>query len=168
MAASKALQRVVRIRGLQEEQQRAALEAALAELHQLEAAVAECTVRERHNRRMLEQAAVLNNCADRQSALVELDAARRRNRVLHTRLLAMQNAAELLRAAFLEKRVERRQAETLVAEADARERAVQGRRAQQTLDDGHNDRKRTLPTGSVPGGSASRQNPGKDEGIITG
>lgn len=165
MAASKALQRVARIRSLEEEQQRAALESVLAEMRQLETALAECAARESHNRQMLLQAALRNDCAGRQSALAEAEAAPRRKRLLNKRLLAVRQAAELLRASFLQKRVERRQAETLVAEADAGARAAENRRAQQAADAWHSDRRRTHPT--PPDTDAPRHNSADDEGIIT-
>jgi hypothetical protein len=44
------------------------------------------------------------------------------------------------RQEFLSKRVERRQAETLIAETEAREAIVDGRRTQQSFDDWYSSR----------------------------
>jgi flagellar biosynthesis chaperone FliJ len=54
--------------------------------------------------------------------------------VIERRIESSTRAVDELRAAFLEKRVERRQAETLVEEAEARDAIESGRRTQQSLD----------------------------------
>ena len=54
MAASRALRRLLRIRELQEEQSRLALESALGELHRLEHALASTFVRERRGRSLVQ------------------------------------------------------------------------------------------------------------------
>lgn len=133
MAVSKALLRLLRVRGLEEEQHRLALEAELARLHRAESELEMCKVRERRGRALLRSPDAL----DRAIAAVELEAARRRIVFLEHRRAEAEREAAGLRAAFLEKRMERRQAETLVEGARAAQE-VQGRqRAQQQLDEWH-------------------------------
>lgn len=140
MAVSRALRRLLRIRDLEEEQHRLALEAALGELHRLEKALAATDARARRGRGLVHASAGADECTDRQASLVEIGAARRHATVLTSRRSAAALEAARLRVEFLEKRVERRQAETLIQESEAREVMEAGRHGQQALDDWYGSR----------------------------
>ena len=167
VAVSSALKRLLRVRGLEEEQHRTALESAMGELHRLEAALQECAARELRGRSLVGAAALTHEPVDRQAGLVEVETARRSGRVLAARRRATEQEAARRRAEFLEKRVERRQAEALIDDAQARDAAVEGHRAQQSLDDWHAGRRRK-PEG-MGGGEAAprRQLEEKDEEIVS-
>jgi hypothetical protein len=77
---------------------------------------------------------------DRLAGLEETRAASRHAAALGPRIDAMGEEVAGLRQEFLLKRVERRQAETLIQEAEAREVIETGRRSQQTLDDWYSSR----------------------------
>jgi hypothetical protein len=137
VSVSKALLRLLRVRGLEEEQHKLALEAELARLHRAETELEMCKVRERRGRALLPGPDAL----DRASAAVEVDAARRRIAFLeHGRAESERNAAGL-RDAFLEKRMERRQAETLIEGARASQELEARQRTQQQLDEWHASRR---------------------------
>lgn len=137
MGISKALLRLLHLRGLEEEQRRLALETVLARLHRAEAELENCRRRERRGRALLRSA----DGADRAVAAVEIDAARKQVAfVEHGRAQAEREAAAL-RAAFLEKRTERRQAEALIEGARAAQDAEARQRAQQQLDEWHASRR---------------------------
>jgi hypothetical protein len=135
MGASKAMQRLLRIREIEEEQRRLALESALGELRNLERARDGAGVRERKGRELVGASAVSGELADRQAGHLESVAARRHMRAMAPRIAASKAEEMRLRQEFLEKRVERRQAETLIEESAAKDAAQTGRRGQQGLDD---------------------------------
>jgi phage protein D len=140
MAVSRALRRLLRIRDLEEEQHRLALESALGELHSLENALVATTARARRGRELVHASANAVECTDRQAGLVETSTARRHALVLRPRVASAEESAAGLREEFLEKRVERRQAETLIQETEARDAIEAGRHGQQGLDDWYRSR----------------------------
>jgi hypothetical protein len=135
VAVSRALRRLLRIRELEEEQCRLALEAAIGELSRLEHAMAATAERDRRGRRLVEASARSGELRDRLAGLEETRAANRLVEVLAPRIENWQAETGRLREAFIEKRVERRQAETLIGETEARDAIESGRRSQQALDD---------------------------------
>ena len=140
MAASRALRRLLRIREIEEEQCNIAVESALAELNRLEAAQAAAAERDRQGRRLLTASARSGELADRLAALEESSAAVRHSAHLAPRIESAKQKVDNLRRQFLGKRVERRQAETLIQEEGARVEIEEGRRSQQALDDWHRSR----------------------------
>lgn len=132
MPVSAALRRLLHVRGLEEEQQRLALETALAGLHALGLALERNRARERRGRRRIASAA---DQADRIGALVETQSATRHAAALVPRIAAVDREVARLREQYLSKRVERRQAETLIRETEAADALEGSRRAQQDLDD---------------------------------
>lgn len=135
MAVSRALRRLLRIRNLEEEQGRVALEGSLGELRQLENVRAAAVEQDRRGRRLVGASAHSGELTDRLAGLEETRIACRLTAELASRIAeAEQNVADL-REDFLAMRVERRQAETLVEEAQARDARDAERRAQQGLDD---------------------------------
>jgi len=135
MAASTGLLRLLRMRNLEEEQYRAALESALAEQHRLENAFATARLRERAGRRQITRSAAGGAPPDRIAGLVEEEAGRRAAAVFARRVAEAELRVAHLRQLYLAKRVERRQAETVLREAEALALAQNTRRAQQSLDD---------------------------------
>jgi hypothetical protein len=140
MAVSRALRRLLHIRDLEEEQNRLGLESALGELRSLERALVAAADRERLGRRLVNASAHSGVLPDRLAGIEETRAADRHAAALEPRIEAMEGCVTALRQAFLLKRVERRQAETLIGETEAREAIEAGRRGQQALDDWHRSR----------------------------
>jgi hypothetical protein len=142
MAVSRALRRLLRVLHLEEEESRRALESALGELRRLENALAAAATRDRSGRGLVLQSAVTGELADRLAGLEESLAAARRTAALHPRIRDAEQQVSARRELYLSKRVERRQAETLVEEAAARDALQAARRAQHSLDDWHLNRLR--------------------------
>ncbi|MFY9852970.1 MAG: hypothetical protein WAK26_03725 [Terracidiphilus sp.] len=148
MAVSRALRRLLGIRDLQEEQSRLLLESALGELHRLHNAMAATFVRDRNGRSLVQTSAQTGELPDRLAGLEEMRTASRHAAALTPRVDAMEEEVASRRQEFLLKRVERRQAETLIQETEAREAIESGRRSQQALDDWHGSRRRSNGTGA--------------------
>ena len=140
MAVSRALRRLLRIRELEEEQNRLALESASSELNRLENALTATYERERQGRRLVEAGARSNELTDRLAGMEEIRSAGLHAIALGPRIDAKQEEVAACREEFLVKRVERRQAETLIEETEARDAIEAGRRGQQSLDDWYSSR----------------------------
>ncbi len=135
MGVSKALQRLLRVRAIEEEQHRLALESSVGELRNLERARDAADARERQGRDGVTKSVLSGELADRQAGLVEVTVAQGQARALAPRIAWSEAQAIRLRQDYLEKRVERRQAETLIEEAAAEDAVCSNRRTQQSLDD---------------------------------
>jgi flagellar biosynthesis chaperone FliJ len=135
MSLSRSLQKLLRIRGVEEEQRRRALEASEAELGTLvqNAKIARQT--EQLGRRREVAGMVSGEITERQAGLVECAGAQKRSRILAARIVVAETETAAGRQAFLEKRVERQQVETLVEQAAAREAVETLRRSQRDVDD---------------------------------
>jgi chromosome segregation ATPase len=164
MAVSRALRRLLRVLSLEEEQCRLELEAALGDLRQWEHALSATAERARGGRRLVQASARTGELPDRLAGLEETSAAIRRATALEARIEQAEREVEELRLAFLDKRVEYRQAETLIREAEARDAVVAARRGQQALDDWYLNRLRLLAAGREP----SSQEPSKPEDLAGG
>jgi flagellar biosynthesis chaperone FliJ len=140
MAASRALRRLLRIRDIEEEQSRLALESALGELNRLERALAATAERDRRGRRLVQASARTGELADRLAGIEEGRAADRHRAALAPRIVDAELAVAALRQEFLARRVERRQVETLIQEAGAQDAIEAGRHGQQALDDWYGNR----------------------------
>ena len=140
MAVSVALRRLLRIRDLEEEQCRLALESTLGELNRLQDAMRTTVERERRGRRLIEASAHTGELPDRLAGIEEAHAADRLFAVLAPRIAAKEEEVMARRREFLVKRVERRQAETLIEESVAEEALEDGRRGQQALDNWYGSR----------------------------
>ena len=79
--------------------------------------------------------AATGEVVDRIAGIEESRASARRSSALAVRIAEAQEAVEVLRQAFLAKRVERRQTETLIEETEARDQVETERRGQRDLDD---------------------------------
>ncbi len=135
MAVSRALRRLLRVRALEEEQARLELEAAMGDLRRLEYARAAATERDRRGRRLIEASAETGEAADRLAGIEETRAAERFTQALMPRIAGREQDVASLREEYLERRVERRQAATLIEEDEARDGRDRDRRSQQALDD---------------------------------
>jgi hypothetical protein len=135
MPVSSALRRLLHVRDIEEEQQRLALESALGELHALERAIAAAHAREHAGRKLLALSVCEGGVADRTAALVEGQSAARCAAALPPRIAAAENSVLRVRQAYLDKRIERRQAQTLIEESEARDAVEASRHNQQTLDE---------------------------------
>lgn len=135
MAVSRAMRRLLRVLEIQEEQYRTALASALADLKRLEGAMAATTERERGGRRLVSASASSGELEDRLAGLEETRAARRQAAALTPRIAEARLRAGARQREFLSKRIERRQAETLIRKAESEDEIEAGRRRQQGLDD---------------------------------
>ena len=155
MAASRALRRLLRVLDIQEEQSRAALDTALAELHALERAQAAASSRERGGRQLVADSAMAGEIADqiagRLAGLEESLAASRAVTALAARMADAHVNVTLCREEFLAKRVERRQAESVVRKAEAADAVEASRRGQQSLDDWYLNRMHRKRIGDARG-----------------
>ena len=133
--ATRSLRRLLRVLVIREEQAQGALAAALARVHELEDALELVIKRERAAREWFMVHVQDSDSVGRYAALEETASARRRKVVLKPRLHEAYAIAEQGREVFLAIRVERRQIETLIAEAEMRAAAEQARRSQQSMDD---------------------------------
>jgi len=140
MPVSPALRRLFRIRDLEEEQCRLALESAQSELNRLEQALVATVERKRRGRQLVGTSAHTNELPDRLAGLEETRAAERFAAALAPRIKDMQMNVNARREEFLQKRVERRQAETLIQETEIKDAVETGRREQQSLDDWYRSR----------------------------
>jgi len=155
MAVSRALRRLLRIRSLEEEQRRLALESAIGELNRLEHALAATAERDRRGRRLAAASAHTGELTDRLAGLEETRAATRHAAALAPRIAAVELGVAALRQEFLGKRVERRQAETLIRETEARDAIENGRHGQQALDDWYRFRLHRAESEAEPDQSAT-------------
>jgi flagellar biosynthesis chaperone FliJ len=168
MPVSRALRRLLRVLHLEEEEARRALESALGDLRRLEHALAAARERDRAGRSLVARGAaagavaagkipagekidgladglvdsLVDGIIDRLAGLEESLAAARRTAALQPRIREAEQQVASRRELYLAKRVERRQAETLVEEAAVRDALEAARRAQHSLDDWHLNRRR--------------------------
>jgi len=135
MAVSQALRRLLRIRDLQEEQSRLALASSQGELNRLEDALKATGNQDRRGRLLVDASARTGELPDRLSGLEEMRTAIRIAAVLSPRIEAKQMDVNSRRQEFQTMRVARRQAESLIADAESADAVDAGRRGQQALDD---------------------------------
>lgn len=135
MAAPRVLRRLLRVLELEEEQYRAQMEAAIADLKQLETALKISESRERKGDRLVAASATTGEVSDRVAGLEESRLARKRAAALKPEIAEAATVAGRRREKFVEKRVERRQMETIVEEAQTQDALDAGRRSQRALDD---------------------------------
>jgi hypothetical protein len=132
---SRALRRLLRLRELEEEQNKAALESALGESRALESALRAAHARERAGRVLIGSGAHRADPIERVGGLVEAEAGRHAVGVLAPRVATAARRAAALREEYLAVRVERRQVDTVIHEAEEREAVQQSRKEQQNLDE---------------------------------
>ena len=164
MPVSEALKRLLRIRDLEQEQHRVALSSALAELHSIEEALSTAVQRERAGHKEFAAGARSGEIVTRHSAAVETAIGEQHRAALLPALSRAEAEAMRRRQAFLHKRMERRQAETLIQEAAAAEAIESARQGQQRLDEWFLARSARAPRGERSGLEETElvSNPGKE------
>ena len=135
MAASSSLRRLRSIRQIEEEQLRAAMELAVAELRRLETALGETYERVKRARMLTASGVQTGELLDRIAGLEEVRAADRWVEILKRKIDSAENRVQKTRQEFLDKRIERRQAETVCEAMQAKDRAEASRKTQLALDD---------------------------------
>ncbi len=140
MPVSRALRRLLRVRQLEEEQHRLALETALADLRRLQESLARSQQRERLGRQLVTASCRTGEIADRVAGVEESRSALRQAGLLEKGIANASERVGELREVFLSTRVERRQAETVIEETETRDALEATRRSQQDLDDWHRTR----------------------------
>ncbi len=135
MAVSRAMRRLLRVREMEEEQTRAALESAVGEKKRMESALLAARERERGGRRLVTASVMTGELTDRLAGVEEIRAGARRAEMLAPRIAAAEEIVGARRQEFLAKRIERRQVESLIGKMEAADAAEAGRRAQRDLDD---------------------------------
>lgn len=154
MPVSRAMRRLLHIRSLEEEQSRLALDSALGDLHRLEAELTATAARDRQGRRLVETSAQTGQLPDRVAGLEETRSATRYAEALEPIIEAKGDEVTDLRQKFLLKRVEHRQAETLIQKTEARDAVEADRHAQQSLDGWYGSRMhREGPEAEAPAAS---------------
>lgn len=141
MSRRKTLERLLRIREIQEEQKKLRLDAAQATLKSLQRARDAAAEMERGGRALAAASVISGELADRQAGLMQTEFARRRARMLAPWIASTQKETVELRRDFMDKRMQRRQAETLVGLEDTRDKVESDRRAQRNVDDWYGARK---------------------------
>ncbi len=111
------------------------MESARAELKGLEQALARSVERGRGGRRLVAASAATGDVTDRIAGVEETHLAKRIAAALAPRITESEFAVNARQREFLGKRIERRQTETLIEEAEALESVKAARRAQRNLDD---------------------------------
>jgi hypothetical protein len=134
MTVSRAMRRMLSVLQHQEEQCRAALEAAVGELRQWEAALAAAQARSRQGRWLVAASADTGELADRVAGVEEVRIAGRNAAAVMPKIAEAEQMVAMRRQEFLAKRVERRQTESLIEKAEAREAAEAQRRTQREMD----------------------------------
>jgi hypothetical protein len=129
------MRRLLQVLEIQEEECRAAMELARAELERMEQALTQSRERERGGRRLVAASAATGEVTDRIAGLEETRAGKRIAAALAPRIVEAEAEVNERRREFLDKRIERRQTETLIQEAEAEDEIEAGRRAQRELDD---------------------------------
>jgi hypothetical protein len=135
MPVSNALKRLLRIRDLEQEQHRITLESALDELRLLEEALVRASARERDGRSSFAASMQTRELTERHSARVETTIGSHQAHALEPRVARAEAEAAFRRQEYLLKRMERRQAETLIRATEAADAIEKARQSQQALDD---------------------------------
>jgi hypothetical protein len=142
MGSTRQIERVVRIRQLEEDESRRTLGLALAELAQLKLALCAANQKERDGRSLVAASASSGEIADRIAGMEEARSASRLGLALAARIRTAGDAVALFRKEYLNKRTSRLQAETLAETERVHEAAINLRRGQQALDDWYLNRRR--------------------------
>ena len=140
MAVSRTLKRLLRVRELEEEQRRLVLESASSALRRLENTLAVAQERGRQGSRLVTSSAGSGELSDRLAGMEEVKTSERFSKALTPRIQHQEAVVTECREEFMEKRIERRQAETLIEESQAQHDLEAGRRSQQAMDDWYSNK----------------------------
>lgn len=137
MPSSTSLNILLRIRRADEGQMLQELQLALVELQRLEEQLRSVSARQRAGRTLATAGIMHGDTTERIAGQEELRIAHGVARVLMATIATAELQVNTLRAKVLEKRIERRQVETLLATLQEREDLEARRKEQQMLDDWH-------------------------------
>jgi len=129
------MRRLLNVLQLEEEQRKAEMESALGDLRRLERALTASQVQEREGRRLVRASAATGEIADRLAGLEESRAALSRAAFLKPKIAETTVTASARQEEFLSKRVERRQAESVIRKTETKDAIQAGRRGQQDRDE---------------------------------
>ena len=149
MLVKRTLNRLLRLRELEEEQSRLELELAVAERNRAQQEIAFAARRQAQGRRNFAAGIVEQNRLARAAGLLETEEARKQRLRLYPQLEAADTEVARQQAEFLLRRTGRRQVETLVENEHGKAEIEAGRRAQQMLDDWYGRRKAKERPGDV-------------------
>lgn len=135
MSVSSGLKRLLRVRSLQEEQRRLALESARDECDRLQKLLAALRERAANGRVIVKQGIGSADSADRIVGLAEQDLALRVGAHLGQAIEAAELRLLAVRAHYLSARTEKRQAEVLIANRQQEEARENARKEQRVLDE---------------------------------
>ena len=135
MSGTRTLKRLLRVLELEEEQRQTALQSALGDLHRIENAIDAAGTRERVGRKLVNFGILHNEVEDRLAGLEETRAGSHAREILIPYRAQAAEIAAVRREEFLAKRIERRQAETMIESAEAQEELENSRRRQAALDE---------------------------------
>lgn len=145
MSASKILQRLCDIRQAEEEQSRTAMESAIAELQQLVTALMQIRERGRRARVLVASSVQNGEFVDRIAGLEEIQSAHRIAKTLTSKIETAESKVKEKRQRFLDKRIERRQVETVCEAMKAKAATEVNRKNQLVLDDWHRSQRKRNP-----------------------
>lgn len=134
MPVSRAMRRLLDVLEIQEEQCRGALEEARAEFERLQQMWQHNLKREHTGRSLISESAATGEVADRIAGIEETQTAKRVAAALAPCIAETEAAVSARRREYLDKRVERRQTETLIEKGEAHDKAETVRREQISLD----------------------------------
>jgi len=135
MAKERSMKRLLRVLEIEEEQAEIALASAVADLRLLEQRADAAAQRIRSGRQLVVSSAFRGDASDRWAGQQESSSAMCHISFLRPLIAEAELAVTARRDQYFARRVDRRQAETLLNEAMAREAAEAGRTSQQGLDD---------------------------------
>jgi hypothetical protein len=153
VSVKRVLNRLLRIRELEEEQSRLEFEFAVANRDRVFQARSAAVARQALGRSIFVAEASNRDTAGRTGAVIEMEQARRLLPLIEAHLAPAEAEVERKREAFLERRVARLQVETLESEERLAVREETARRAQQMLDDWYG--RRPQKRGDRPGNESS-------------
>jgi hypothetical protein len=135
LAVSRAMRRMLSVLESEEEQRAMELESALGEQRRWEAALGAAQERNRRGRLLVMASASTGEVVDRIAGVEEIRSARQKAAKIAPRIAETEQKVAMRRQEFLAKRIERRQAETLIERSEARDAVDAARRTQRELDD---------------------------------
>ena len=142
MAATRVLHRLLKVRQLEEEHLKTALESAQMDLGNLVEAQRGAVEREGRGRVLILESVRTGELRDRLAGIEEVRFATKLRIALSMRIETAERKAEQLRAHYAAKRMQRQQVDVLIEAAEAEQKLAESRRTQEALDDGHRSRRR--------------------------
>jgi flagellar biosynthesis chaperone FliJ len=145
MSGGRVLQRLLRLRELQEEQSRVELEAAVSNRNRVVEELAAAMRRQAQGRTIFVAGICGQDAKGRAAGMVEMEQYGKQRPAIEERLKVADAELARRREEFLAHRTARRQVETLVSAEQAALKEEMSRRAQQTLDDWYGRRTNRQP-----------------------